>query len=570
MKKIVKSLSIVICMFLALGQGVLFVACSRDKVSNDPKIVNVRVYKGGYGADWVYELERRFEKAYAEEGYQMNILTPSLDNAGNVVVTELAAGHAKSKIDLYFTAGVTMDMVTSGSYGMLVEDISESVLAKPAIGYDKQEESIKINEKATAETLKYMQGSDGKGYGFNWVQSVAGFAVNTKKLAKYGLDLPKTTNEMLNAFDVIYKGTTHNGVTIENSEKTKTFPITYVQGDNGYTLCMLNVMLAQYEGIDGYGQYWSMVDADGKEMVDNGMDVFKTQGVLEMLKVAFQTFDANIASYGTTQQGVDQAQAQIMRESGDNAIFMANGDWMLNEVKLNFKNLDDIGFMNFPVISALGTKLFGSGTSYAMTETESESLLSYIIGLVDKNMTIEDIIADVNTNKAIDVDAESVNAIAKARGVYYARGIEHAAFITKDAKSKDVAELVLRMFASDDFSRDFAKYSNASSPYAKEKNTQTEYKFVEQASEIAVNRYMEVLAPNVRGLRKKVGLANIFSHVPHIPIYINGLEVSMYHDGKQIADENVYYDAANKMRDAEVNNVTDNWSKWLETAGVSR
>ena len=544
------------------------VGCNkRDKIVRSESVVNVRVYKGGYGADWIYELKRRFEALYADEGYKMNILQPSVDNGGVVVLNELAAGNAKSGVDLYFTTGNPVDTVTDGDYGMLVEDITQTVMNKPAIKYDGTLESVNIADKMSPETLNYMRGSDGNIYGFNWVQSVAGFAVNTKKLAKYGLELPRTTDELFNCFDVIYKGTTHNGVTIPNSETSKTFPITYSYG-NKYNNCLLNVMIAQYEGKERYAKFYSMQNDDGTDMKTDGYKVFEMDGVLEMLKIAYRAFDVRVASYGTTSQGLDAAQAQIMKESGDNAVFIANGDWMLNEVKLNYRNLNDIGFINFPVVSALGTKLFGSGTSYNLSTDKCEELLSYIIGLVDENKSVDEIIAAVQQNKSVSLDAESAQTIAEARGVYYSRGIEHQGYIAKGARAKDLAELVLRMYASEDFSKDFAKYSNGTSPYATEINNETEYEFVRQASAIAVNKYADILSP-LTGFRKKMGLSNILTSMPNIPVTVGSQQISMYNNGAQTGTPSVYYDAAQTAFETEKTNTQSNWSTWLTQRGIS-
>ena len=95
-------------MLLTMGTLTSLVACGgggggRDNVVTDGKTVNVKVFKRGYGADWVYELKKNFEKAYAAEGYKLNILTPSPDILGDVVYTEMAMGVENSGVDLYIT-----------------------------------------------------------------------------------------------------------------------------------------------------------------------------------------------------------------------------------------------------------------------------------------------------------------------------------------------------------------------------------------------------------------------------------------------------------------------------------
>lgn len=555
-------LSMLLCVSCLSGCG------DRDKVTKDEKFVNVRVFKGGYGADWIYELKDKFEAVYADEGYKVNILTPSYDISGDNVLNELYEGNQKSGVDLYFTANLPVKLVTDGDYGMLVEDLTDTVWNKPAIDFSGKEEPQTVAEKLVKGMEESVTGDDGRRYAFSWVQSIGGMVVNTRKLAQYGLSLPRTTDEMFACFDTIYKGTTYNGTTIGDSETTKTFPITYVQGSNGYTLCMLNAMLAQYEGIAGFNRFWSMQEADGTRMIDNGYEVLSSQGVLEMLTAAFRTFDPKISAYGSSTQDVDQAQAKIMKD-GNGAVFMCNGDWMLNEVKFTYKNqLNDIEFINFPVISALGTKLFGPGTGYALDAADCDELLSYIIGLVDENKSLEEIGQTVSAEKGIDVAEADIRAVAEARGLYYSRGVEHVAYIAKDALGKTPAELFLRMYASDDFAKVFIDKSNGSTPYAPASASAdtSEYKFVKQAAGIATNRYVEVIQSGATGLRAEMGLTTMFPAVPHIPLSIVGQNISMYDNGAQVSTAEVYFNAAKSMMDSEVDNAMRKWNEWKALA----
>ena len=56
-----------------------------------------------------------------------------------------------------------------------------------------------------------------------------------------------------------------------------------------------------------------------------------------MMKVVYRAFDLNISAPGSGALNVSQAQAKIMGDS-NGAVFMFNGDWMLNEVKLDYRN----------------------------------------------------------------------------------------------------------------------------------------------------------------------------------------------------------------------------------------
>ena len=381
---------------------------------------------------------------------------------------------------------------------------------------------------------------------------------------------------MFDCFDKIYCG--YNG--IQNSIESGTYPITYVSGGSGYGLVFLYGLMAQYD-IEEYNKFWTFMttdetgasvklsDEDCQELYDDSM-------LLEMMKVAYRTFDLNISAPGSAAQGVDQAQAKIMGDV-DGAVFMFNGDWMLNEVKLNYEDeLGDIDFINFPVISAVGTKVFGEGTAYNFNAAKCEELLSYIIGLVDENKSIDEIIAAVKAEKNVDIAEADAQEIARARGVTYARGPEHVAYITKGSPKKDIASLFLRMMSSDDFGETFSRTANGTSPYCAKVNTTSPYAFVRNASKIPANQYFSLVSQfgSLKGYRGQIGgsLLGLFTTQSHIPDYITSTagSASIYTElgGRNGASESVYTVAAEKFLAEEKANVIKNWKDYLKAAGL--
>lgn len=519
MKKII---STALAAMLSLG-CVSMAACggigsTDDNVVSDDKTINVRLYKAGFGDTFIYELKKNFEAVYAEEGYKMNVLTPTYGSAGTPMVQEMSRGYDKTKIDLYITGAITPNMVSpDGEYGEVCEDLEELVWNQTAINYDGTESETVISERLLSDYEPFLRADNGTMYGFNWAQSSAGIVVNTKKLSAYGVtELPRTSNELFEVFDMI-----KNGVPglIEGSEKTKTYPITYnlAMGSGGaatYQICALTSWLSQYD-IDTFNEFLRMQTKEGGVWTDleEGYKVFENENLKDVLEASYQLMEMEYAAFGSATHTLDQAQGLIMKDANkqNNAIFMLNGDWFLNEVKANYsKNLQNISFMNMPVISALGVKLFGEGTSYGLPEAECDELLSYICKLVDENKTIEEIITLVETEKGITLTQEDAQAVATARGVGVARGIEHLALITKGSTKKDIAGLVLRMMASDDFAETFMKLANASSPYTKDVKTQSTYKFVNDAQAIVSNRHYRAVNARIQGLRFDVMKSDAF------------------------------------------------------------
>lgn len=577
MKKSKKVIALLLSTLLTFGSVGSLAACGgKTKVKVDGTTIVVKVRDAGFGTDWLYELKGKFESVYAEEGYKVKIMTPDNAIKGSTLIQELALGYNSTKVDLYISTDANPDSVgEEGNYGVLVENIEESVYNQTAISYDGTEEEKKVREKIRPEAVPYMTDSHGELYGYSWAQTSAGLVVNTRKLAAYGLELPKTTNEMFDCFDKIYCG--HND--IENSVETGTYPITYISGGSGYGVVFLYALMAQYD-IDEYNKFWTFMTTDemgeSVQLSDEAcQELFDDSMLLEMMKVAYRTFDWIIAAPGSAAQGVDQAQAKIMG-SVDDAVFMLNGDWMLNEVKLNYASkLNDIDFINFPVISAVGKKVFGADTAYNFDDAKCEELLSYIVGLVDENKDIDEIIAAVKAEKGVDIDEAAAKEIARARGVTYSRGMEHIAYITKNSPKKDIASLFLRMMSSDDFGETFSRTANGTSPYCAKENTTSPYKFVRNASKIPSNQYFSLVSQfsSLKGYRGEIGgkLLNMFTTHSHIPDYITAESTaSMYtEDGTRNGKtESVYTEAAEKFLAAEKANVVKNWEDYLKNAGL--
>ena len=569
--KLWRKILTLVCSLSLLLPVTLMTGCTdKSGISKDPKTINVQLISAGYGTSWVREVAGYFEDAYKDEGYKVNILYPSSDLRGTVVINELALGYKETSVDLYITEGVLPDKVGQDSgYGALVEELDELVYDQKPIGYDGKEEDKTVRSKLSDEMVGFMTDSYGKLYAMPYINTAAGMVVNTKKLKSYGLELPKTTNEMLDVFEKIYLGT--NG--IENSTKSGVYPVTYYPSGNGYLNPFIVTMLAQYD-LDSFYRFMSMQEkqADGTytDMVSNGYEVFNAPSLHEALTVAYQGFDAKILSDGTTNQSLDQSQAQIMRPGG--AVFMCNGDWMLNEVSGNYKNtLSDIDFINFPVISALGVKLFGTGTSHALSDDECDKLLRYIIDLVDEKKDAVQIVEAVSANKSITITEDEAKSVMTARNIYYDRGNEHQIYITKNSSKKDIAALFMRMIASDDCVETIAKFANANSAFLSTENNITQYEFVKHSSQVVSSEDALIVRWQVSGYRQKLQLSNMFPTITSIPTKIAANSNSIYNKGTKVSGKTatVYREVAYETFGNEYRNAETQWNNWKRAAGLN-
>lgn len=538
-----KAISLLLSLATVFGMSTLG-ACATTTGGNnnvvvDDKTINVRLYKAGYGDTFLYKFKEKFEEVYAAEGYKMNILNPTYDSMGPLMVQEMARGYDNTKIDLYITAGIKPNMVSNlGEYGEVAEDLTETVYNKSVIGYDKAEAAGTIKGMVEDTYLMpYVTADNGKMYGFCWAQASAGMVVNRTKLEAYGYtELPRTTKEMFSMFDKIY----------ETSSTTKTYPITYnlsnlSGGASNYQDTAFHTWLAQF-GVEEFNEFATMQTKNGSTRVDleDGTEVFKNENIKTCLKAFAQLMDFKYAAYGSATQDLDQAQGLIMKSSakGNNAVFMPNGDWFLNEIKANYSNLDDIDFMNFPVISDIGVKYFGVNTKYALSDDKCDELLSYICKLVDENKTISEIKSAVLAEKQIELDDSDIQAIASIRGLTYSRGADMVAYVTKGSTKKDICSLVLRMMASEDYAKTFVEYSNVSTPYAKVRS-QSNYKFVQSTNALTSNNYYDAVTFLVSGLRYDVMKTfDSFPEIDNLPLTAHNnvksydaFAESIYNDG---------------------------------------
>ena len=538
-----KAISLLLSLATVFGMSTLG-ACATTTGGNnnvvvDDKTINVRLYKAGYGDTFLYKFKEKFEEVYAAEGYKMNILNPTYDSMGPLMVQEMARGYDNTNIDLYITAGIKPNMVSNlGEYGEVAEDLTETVYNKSVIGYDKAEAAGTIKGMVEDTYLMpYVTADNGKMYGFCWAQASAGMVVNRTKLETYGYtELPRTTKEMFSMFDKIY----------ETSSTTKTYPITYnlsnlTGGASNYQDTAFHTWLAQF-GVEEFNEFATMQTKNGSTRVDleDGTEVFKNENIKTCLKAFAQLMDFKYAAYGSATQDLDQAQGLIMKSSakGNNAVFMPNGDWFLNEIKANYSNLDDIDFMNFPVISDIGVKYFGANTKYALSDDKCDELLSYICKLVDENKTISEMKSAVFAEKQIELDDSDIQAIASIRGLTYSRGADMVAYVTKGSTKKDICSLVLRMMASEDYAKTFVEHSNVSTPYAKVRS-QSNYKFVQSTNALTSNNYYDAVTFLVGGLRYDVMKTfDSFPEIDNLPLTAHNnvksydaFAESIYNDG---------------------------------------
>ena len=546
-----------VCIATILGASALFasVGCStQEAYINDGKTINVKLYSAGYGTEYIYALKTKFEEAYKEEGYKLNIFTPRAGFTGYLFLQDIAAGTGA---DVYFGNGITEELLNDPAYAGTVADITELVANQKPINFQGEEEGDKtIAQKLEGNKYGYIdyKKSNGNYYAIPYNQGLRGLAVNTAVLAEYDLEIPKTSKEFFHCYEVIMKDAMETGV----------FPITHIATTNNYPASFTNAWLAQYEGYDWYQKFLSFENADGTRMSkDQAVEMFNSDGIEYMLENMYHALDVNCGTYGSASQGLDKAQAKFMNGS---CAFMMNGDWMLQETYTSFndKKRENITFVNVPVISELGEKLFGANTQYGKTENECEVILRAIIDEVDANKSLADIKTAVDAKLSMNIALTDIEVVAKARGYAYAETVSSNVIISEKSPVKELAALLLRMCASTDGGALIAEKTYSMNPFV-DSYQSSRYEWVNSARSIVANQYFQSIRPIATGYRKTLH-SNFAELFPYTGVYVNlkiiAEGVSIYDEETLVKTglETVYSTSAQAMQKAIFEDARDNYN----------
>lgn len=529
-----------------------FAACGDEKV-RDGKTIYVQAYLGGYGTTYLTSLAEQFEKTYESEGYKVKVLTPSATMQKTVAIQDM---YSKDPADIYFVGGIGLQQVVDGEYGTLVMDITDEVYNKPAIKFDGTEEDKPIKDKLVINDNEEWSEINGRRYSLHQNNSIGGIIVNYAKLKKYGIEeLPKTSNEMFDMFDKIFKGA--NGMPASSSSGI--YPVTYLGGSNGYFTHLLYCWYAQYTGIENYENAWNWNSL--KDNPDAAKNLFDDKGYEETLKNIYKMYDSAYLAKGSSSNNIALAHTKIM-SAKEGAVFMADGDWAYNEIFTDYSaTISDLRFINVPVISALGSKLFG--------EEKGEEYLRYIIDKTDEGKTKDEIVSAMKTEKNYDAEdaAAKVEEVMRARGIYCSRSMGAGnLFISNKTQSADICYKFLRMYASEDNAAlNFSK-SNAYTAYTNSyESATTEYH--KGYAAILKSPYAHGVWEVSTGYRKELNKAEFFPLAGYDVVYSMIKENKTKYENDELkagaTDDNVYGEAARALLAKEKNNIVNNFDTWV-------
>lgn len=497
----------IVAAFLA---GVLLVCCAAGltgcgkqggESSTGSTVLNIKVLRLGFGEAHIEALIKGFEELYAEEGYKVNIVSADSTNFGTTVLNELLLGDSNN-VDMYFTENITPYMLAQNAkeagMDMLAADLTDVYNSKP-IG-SKGEEDVLIKDKMNEQYLTYFtyDGEDenynGKQYLFPVHKMAAGLVVNERLLSSYNLEVPRTTDELIQCYKVIGAKSGTTGV----------YPNVWA-GYNAMTYWRFleDVWVAQYSGVDYYNKFMSMEYSDD---INEGWKVYEDQSWVESLKVAEALLNLDYAPAKSL--SMDHTTAQHKFLSGE-AVFMSNGAWLQNEMSSEYSAEDfNITMIQTPVVSALGVKLGLDGKG-GTDAAKCDAVLSQIIKLVDGGKSNDEIVSEVAAANNVTITAEQAEAVRAARSVYFDKSGQEGIIVNAYSDKLDVAKLFLRYLASDEGSRLILENSMTYSAFesSEELSLEGQSSFMKSVNEIAAKEGATLIYRQSNGLRTQLGIS---------------------------------------------------------------
>lgn len=290
----------------------LFGGCSSTK--NDPNTLNIVVYDGGYGSQWVYDVIEIFESE--NPGYTVNPIISK--NAATIITTNMSKNNNTD--DLYISVNIDWDIYAPQGKLASLDDLYSSEV-DGVLFKDKVNDCYQNAVKATCRGEEHY-------YRTPWTAGVGGIFYNVKMFRENGWNVPKTYEELQSLCETISKA----NVPVEGSDEETVKPFVFTGGESyywEYTIFNWWGQLAGKENIDDFLQYDSPSDFDYTN---------KEHGTAySALKDSYSLWYDLIAKNNDKYCMNDCTAKTYTAAQGDfvsgKAAMMPNGQWLYNEMK---------------------------------------------------------------------------------------------------------------------------------------------------------------------------------------------------------------------------------------------
>ena len=435
-----KKLQKLLCLLLSLTT--VFCAVVGCGKNNDPETLRINIFEGGYGTEWMDDMIAYYNEVYPDQKVEKRVIYQSSD-----AVNELKSGS--SDVDIYFNKTDISKFVLKPTnlfgttYDTLLEDLTDIYNEKlPG-------EDVTLKEKMESFTLDFNTYTDSDGvdryYATPWAVGVVGIIKNNK-IWRDTWKTPRTTEELFAVLNTI-------------KSDTGKAPIIYSLADSYWNL-FYNVWFYQYEGVEGYNNFYKGIDPAGKRYTP---EFLLYQGRIEALKTMERLLTPDNGYCNDYSYSVNATSAQnYFLEGTLGAPLTCNADWMNGELLKNYSNDEiDLDMIKAPIISSIVEKL----SFYAHGSREYTSLSSAEKSAYDTVLAeIVDYVDGIKTEKPVNVNGYTVAdadiaKISEARGITVSASLTHQAWIPIYAHNKDAAKKFLQLMATDKGIEIFTKAS---------------------------------------------------------------------------------------------------------------
>ncbi len=437
-----------------------------QKAGDDPQGLDIYLYEAGYGIEWAEALIDAFqEEPWVKEKYPNLTVTFDSDTMGSRASELLGQSAKVNKFDILMGQGLERALSPDGNALDLTELVYESTVpGEDVLFKDKMlssyVSSAAYNSKDSTAEKQWFQ--------INYVGGMGGMIYNEDILNSLGEDVPNTTDELVAVMNKLKDREAGK----PEGERIQPY-VTY--GASSYAQYLFYTWWAQYETVEEYNNFFNGIYS---AIGTRSPQIFKQKGLLRALEVLDSYMFNGISTGGTLTGGRGLTWVNPDRGTGayrstqnkvllGEALFMANGDWVDNEMKQLREDLmerdgrhDTVKMMRTPIISSIIEKL---------DSVENDAELSEIVSAIDNG---DDYATFAETHP--DITEEDFDAVYEARRIVYSVGPGHNAVIPEYAAGKDVAVDFLRFMATDKANEIFIRATNgASLPFhydLKEKN----------------------------------------------------------------------------------------------------
>ncbi len=450
----------IIATLMAAAACVGAVGCGGNNLGKDND-TTLQIYIGnyGYGYDWVEKAAKEFKnQTWVKDKYgEIDVPVPVYNSDKTYAETNILAGPKANVYDVMFsTASANASVFKTDKNGdpyfedltSLLDDTipGETMTIRQKMKPDMLEGELLVKPEDVSKDVSTV---DRKLYGMPWVNGYMGLLYNetliNQELGEERV-MPRTTKELQKLVDDL--------IASQNSKAEKDkIPVSCFSATTGYYSAMFDLWWAQYEGVEGYHNFYNGKNAYG----DLSVEIFSQKGRLRALECVQMLTDAGKKGLNHKECNTmtfTQAQSRFIVRQG---FMMANGDWFENEMRASSKDNpyanDKIKYMKLPVIS----EVVDDGM---VTTVTSEADLVKVVQAIDENKTYEQTKELVPALSEVDYEY-----LKEGRNVTNTVG-GHVAYIPYYATAKNLAKDFLRFLATDDAIKSFMTTTNGcATPY---------------------------------------------------------------------------------------------------------